>query len=43
MCGQSAAAFLGFLVKKEWREEKKGGEEVEAAFFPIALHPFFNG
>jgi hypothetical protein len=43
MCGRIAAAFLGLLVKSEWRDEKKGRGLVEAASFPIALHPFFNG
>jgi hypothetical protein len=43
MCGRITAALLGLLVKKEWRDEKKGREQVEAASFPIALHPFFNG
>jgi hypothetical protein len=43
VCGRIAAAFFALPVKKEWRDEKKGREWVEAASFPIALHPFFNG
>jgi hypothetical protein len=43
MCGQSAAAFLSFPVKKDGVRKRKAASEVEAAFFPIALHPFFNG